>query len=658
MKSLLLAFLFVLIHSPITTAQDAPSLHQLFKDGLRAEEQGNYEQALAIWLGAKANLGRPSVQVGRNYIRLATEQQMAKYYKAASAMYLWGLSGKDIVFQKEYVMQELACLEPLIGDQRRKKWNALLEANDPVLLEKMSRWWNSLDPTPATPYNERLVEHWQRIAYAREHFTRGNRTVYGTDDRGLTYVRYGEPERKFANTFKITGQEVEALAGFGPNGRAMKIAVEKYFMPPPYYEVWIYEGEYLGIRENLLKYFGETYLGPFRQVTALDELIPASLFTMSNRFAYQGLGGISNYDKNPGVLLQFLIYREVAGMDPVLAADFSRLEREGLTKVTGRIARQRHLHDAMVRQNKAPRESSTFTKELGDIPLDVTQYRLLDEENRPVYATFMNSRPQQVFLEDLGANQDSMLAGPDEQQVGEILTSYRLYHGVQLQGPDGQFLTGTRYQPTLLVDGSDMETASGSAFRVPFAGDSAEQVFYVELHNVHPASSPQVETPFPDELRGLGRERIPQPEPLDTDPSRLQMGDLILGWGMADSASADRLVPFVVADDRQIPEGEELALHVEVYHLQSGNQDLRDFSLDYEILPVNFLGWTRERNDQMSLTLNFQQTESRFTEDLSIKAADLEPGRYVLRIRVTDNTSAQQFSRKIEFEVIETGGNN
>lgn len=52
--------------------------------------------------------------------------------------------------------------------------------------------------------------------------------------------------------------------------------------------------------------------------------------------------------------------------------------------------------------------------------------------------------------------------------------------------------------------------------------------------------------------------------------------------------------------------------------------------------------------------MNLEQTEARFTEDLSIKAAGLEPGRYVLRMRATDRVSGQEVNREVEFDVMES----
>jgi GWxTD domain-containing protein len=52
--------------------------------------------------------------------------------------------------------------------------------------------WQKRDPTPATLENERLVEHYQRLAFARRRYS--SFQPRGYDDRGMIYVRYGPPD--------------------------------------------------------------------------------------------------------------------------------------------------------------------------------------------------------------------------------------------------------------------------------------------------------------------------------------------------------------------------------------------------------------------------------------------------------------------------------
>ena len=58
-------------------------------------------------------------------------------------------------------------------------------------------FWRNKDPNPVTKVNERLVLHYQRLAYAREIYKEDGFTGY--DDRGKIYVRYGEPDQRFTS---------------------------------------------------------------------------------------------------------------------------------------------------------------------------------------------------------------------------------------------------------------------------------------------------------------------------------------------------------------------------------------------------------------------------------------------------------------------------
>ncbi len=82
--------------------------------------------------------------------------------------------------------------------------------------EWLTRFWIDLDPTPATPENERKIEHEKRVALARKLF--GMEKVPGWDKRGETLIRFGLPS---------TREKVFADVGF------------YRFIPPS--EVWYYE---------------------------------------------------------------------------------------------------------------------------------------------------------------------------------------------------------------------------------------------------------------------------------------------------------------------------------------------------------------------------------------------------------------------------------
>ena len=71
---------------------------------------------------------------------------------------------------------ELASWQKAGGSERDARWHA---------------FWNARDSNPATVVNERLVEHYRRVMYARYHFSQGQHPY---DRRGEMHVRFGAPE--------------------------------------------------------------------------------------------------------------------------------------------------------------------------------------------------------------------------------------------------------------------------------------------------------------------------------------------------------------------------------------------------------------------------------------------------------------------------------
>ena len=78
----------------------------------------------------------------------------------------------------------------IITDEERAAFKQL--SNDEERDNFIEAFWQRRDPTPDTVENEYKEEHYQRIAYANEHFASG---VPGwKTDRGKIYIMYGKPD--------------------------------------------------------------------------------------------------------------------------------------------------------------------------------------------------------------------------------------------------------------------------------------------------------------------------------------------------------------------------------------------------------------------------------------------------------------------------------
>ncbi len=103
------------------------------------------------------------------------KQQMKEFKKEVNPAYKKWLD-EDVVY--------------IITDEERAAFKQL--SNDEERDNFIEAFWQRRDPTPDTEENEYKEEHYQRIAYANEHFAAG---VPGwKTDRGRIYIVYGKPD--------------------------------------------------------------------------------------------------------------------------------------------------------------------------------------------------------------------------------------------------------------------------------------------------------------------------------------------------------------------------------------------------------------------------------------------------------------------------------
>lgn len=96
----------------------------------------------------------------------------------------------------------------IILENEQQQYKKLDSVSDKIAFFK--RFWLLRDPTPATPENERLVEHYTRLAYARDNFASFD--FRGYDDRGQIYVQYGQPDEKVVDVAASSALNFETWA--------------------------------------------------------------------------------------------------------------------------------------------------------------------------------------------------------------------------------------------------------------------------------------------------------------------------------------------------------------------------------------------------------------------------------------------------------------
>ena len=90
--------------------------------------------------------------------------------------------------RKDFTLNSVkSLLEPIFKDEMEKM-------NDEELESFIELFWKVSEPLYLTEYNERLLEHYSRVAYANLHFSVPKMGITGwKSDRGEVVLRYGEP---------------------------------------------------------------------------------------------------------------------------------------------------------------------------------------------------------------------------------------------------------------------------------------------------------------------------------------------------------------------------------------------------------------------------------------------------------------------------------
>lgn len=174
--------------------------------------------------------------------------------------------------------------------------------------EILRRFWARTDPSPLTAVNERLIEHYRRVAYARIHF---GQVRFPWDDRGDVYVRFGAPDHiSSSNDLQIEmDREVQDARDYFVRRKRMALQVTpgQPIFPVPRntrWTYWVYTHLEGGTEFTFVsRFFGNSYeFAPMPD--GLDVGLTADLL------AYQGQ-----------VILDDLVSREPW----VYEADFSQL---------------------------------------------------------------------------------------------------------------------------------------------------------------------------------------------------------------------------------------------------------------------------------------------------------------------------------------------
>lgn len=675
-------FIFFVMFSMMFTIPAIAQNQVAYERGMEELQQGNITQALDLWYENYHAAAQESVdsRIGFEFIRVVTERRLSSYYQPATEMYYSALVNGSGDESRAALRQEINQLEPIVGEGIYRQWVEWWEQRNDFLGADIRGYWVQKDPTPAQDVNERLIEHWERIAYSRQHFRKNISTPYGTDDRALIYIRYGEPDRKSNGILTLQSENIKPWLqrqldpgldtasesrrdAETPGGQREQIEILQEaiyeFHRYPEYEIWIYDDLTPTQSHSIIYLFGtEVQSGEFKLQTSLNDFIPERAYNTerdreddSVEFIRAGI--------TPALMLQLLYYEQLVRVDSYFENRLNdlreRVLEQGLQafREMDKDFRAESLKLIHQRRLQVPQDQSSYEEIIPRIPLQVYQYRYLNEEQNPMILTFIGSSPQEAFLIDYHRNNSRSNARdeiPNGVDLLEEFSYYELKHTLQSYDRRWALTNQLEIYPPLYYSRSFPDTATDTYFQLPHHR-RAQMAASVQLFNDDPESRTIQESPFPSALRGWNKLQYKQPKPLRSHPDSLEVADLVLGY--PDSLGVTEPFEFRVANDQIIPFGETLLLHFEVYHLKRMDTGFTQFELTYRILPVDDAGNVLQDQTEFILTLNFTNEELHVVEDLEIETADLTPGLYQLVVQIADLETDQRKERSIRFEVMD-----
>ncbi len=673
-----------------------------YTQGLKKIEKGEVRAAINLWIPVRTNMelqGDADFRIGVKATEAITSAGYSELYPLATEFYLWGLGTTDFERDGKYIKQEIDRLGPLLDDGVHQRWKRMADNNDVSVLHEIRGFFVRNNPILTTPKNERLIEHWERIAHARKNYTRNQTSPYGTDDRGITYVKYGEPDRVESGFFTLNMNDILSISSEVINQQEharwndpttestmqstgdwiadevfkdnlAKLISENVLTQrvTTEYEVWIYEHRGLGQNRNTTFMFGvDAQTRRFGMHPSVEAFIPISAF----RERTMRLGG---YRFNVGPIIQLAYYKDLKFVDDTyldiyydfydrLMSDVNIIDESSFSNLYHRYSDQLESIRRAI-----PVKTSVYDQGLDEFEVDTRQYRFFDEDMEPYEIIFVYSMPHPKILSDYYS-----FTGQNPGTEPE----YHLRHTLGWYSNSWELLDRSNDFPLVFFD---KFTADGrlmpaiSSFSIPVSTEDSNLLFTSTLYNksysgqrdIQLASSEAVSVSVPADILAEAREGLTLKSTADPlDDSATGFSDVILGYipeGDNELLSADAPIPFLVPKNPEIPEGEDLDVYFDVYNLSALNAAGEEstevaYMLRYSIQPERsrgFFGRVFGSGDelQQSVVLNFSTTENMFNHYLSIETANYPAGKYELHITLMNKSEEAIAEKKLPFAII------
>ena len=514
---------------------------------------------------------------------------------------------------------ELKAWEAASGPKREARWLA---------------FWNERDANPATIENERLVEHYSRVMYARIHFSE-KRFPY--DRRGEIYVRYGPPDDR--RRFMVRANE-DQYEVFLPSGNSAVDAIREQNLQFGY-QLKVNRGEVSKILDSDKKMrsgFGAPTMDD--DINVKNKSMAQLMYerAVKQRRVMGSSYMAESWVYVPHKLELFFVDQMGGGRYDYPLETLAVDESSDVNTQPSAIGRQDMEHPRRRAVELIARSPEVYTHDFGGEPLeyafDAVSFR---GEGGATEVDFSYSVPVWQFgdITDEKGNRtwlDNQVILRDSVQAPAFSRKFRFG---PIARPERQ-AANQEFQGAAFTLAANPTTPSGTFTAAVEMRDEATQRVGVYKKQVS----------FSD-YRGSG----------------LLISDLKLSTGITPSPGQGPFVRkglnIVPNPGRLYQRGKLVYVYYEVYNLDMDEGSRSSYETLYEITPRGMPAlrnrFARRPVDMQTVMTVFdrQGTSAEEGEYTALDTTDLEAGEYVLTVTLTDRRADQTVSKSVNFMVVE-----
>ncbi|RMD95463.1 MAG: GWxTD domain-containing protein [Calditrichaeota bacterium] len=463
------------------------------------------------------------------------------------------------------------------------------------------RFWRHNDPTPATLVNERYVEHCKRLAYARKHFR--SPQPRGYDDRGVIYLRYGPPDDKYVSNLGESTRDNES---------------------------WVYH-RFKDVSFDFVEFGGVFWIvNDLRRA-----IVPVNnkLVILTHLFEERSQLSLA-YQITAWQLQQKLLGLNHNSVESILQYEY--LQRVDKVKVS------------------LPTRTSDFAPEEKSLPFWAMT---------AAFATgYFPDRMRRASLSTPGS-------GPNRK-----LTRLELYYAIPLHKIFAQKLFNQKGPALLDLNFAifdkkdDLVLQHHDSLQLDLASVLAQNDYLGQLTFFLEPDTYRVALDFlsrKTHQRGLMQIQM---DVQDFSGGKLGMSDIELASEVRPARQTDREKGFIKHGlyvhpypYNAIPREQPISLYYEVYNLQPDTSGTTRYTVTYEVeqrggkgvlAMLSALNPFGGKKSSLSLLYHFTSKDRHRADYTSLDFSRLKPGKHVLVVKVKDEVSGQEVSRRLKFNIM------